>query len=192
MKRDNTAPVTPEKRPVLFTTSDGFEIRLGDSYFYIGGGYKIIKATAKHTVDFITYGKLESAQKYVEEANPTNNEDKEKGFSLIPELHEGLKDVEGETWDYEIVPNEGEIHIFNKKDNTVAIASIYAQPLGHEEYERAKLICAAPAMYRVLKKLLLAGEAASEYLQETGTTGAYLNESIREAKALLNSINKQP
>ena len=56
-------------------------------------------------------------------------------------------------WDFEIVPSEGEIHIFESTDNTVAIATIYAQPLGTEEYERAKLICSIPELKQQLSSL---------------------------------------
>ncbi len=62
-----------------------------------------------------------------------------------------------EVWNYEVIEKDGEIHIIESKNPTVAIATIYAEPLGHEEYERAKLICSAPklsAENERLKRLL--------------------------------------
>ena len=101
------------------------------------------------------------------------------------------KDESSVNWDYEIIPSDGEIHIFDVKDKTVAIASIYAQPLGPEEYQRANLICAAPAMYAALQKCIVGiigmmptNVAADNPIHMTAYN-AYHN-----AKALLSTINQ--
>ncbi len=56
-------------------------------------------------------------------------------------------------WNYEIYKAESSIHIFDAADPTVAIASIYADPLSDNEYEIAKLICQAPTLSDQLTQL---------------------------------------
>ncbi len=77
-----------------------------------------------------------------------------------------------EDWIFETFEKESEIHIFERKDPAVAIASIYADPLEHEEYDRAKLICSAPRLAAENKALIDRVEKVNRLLHDLTPMGS--------------------
>ncbi len=71
-------------------------------------------------------------------------------------------------WNYETIAAENEIHIIDAANPTVAIATIYSDPLGNEEYEIAKLICQAPTLSDQLTQLKEENERLKNDLTLTG------------------------